>query len=105
MEDLNIDSIVSERRRKVKGYSHEDKLEDSNDLNPIKTEVRTRKQQPEPELRWAIKDMDRRIKHEDFRDRFPSETSEEIESRTEASFKKALRSFTRSYTRSIKLVK
>ena len=113
MKDSNIDKIVTQTQRSVKGYSQEDKLDldDSNDLNWVSNflsapkKERVLNQQPEPELRWAVREMDRRITEQDFRERFPSPSVEEAERRTEDSFKKALRSFTQSYTRSLKLVK
>jgi hypothetical protein len=113
MKDSNIDKIVTQTQRSVKGFSQEDKLDldDSNDLNWVSNflsapkKERVLNQQPEPELRWAVREMDRRITEQDFRERFPVASSKETKSRTEGSFKKALRAFTRAYTRSLKLVK
>lgn len=114
MKDVDIEYIISKAQRRVKRYSDKDKKEfdeqDSNDLNWIEqflasdTSPKIRNTQPEPEMRWAIRDVDRRVAEQDFRERFPSETSEETESRTKKSFEKALRKIAQSYSRSLKLV-
>jgi hypothetical protein len=111
MEDQDIEDIITNTTRQVKGYCSKDKIiEDSNDLNWIESFLAkeshpVNNKQPEPSLRWAKREMSRRITDSDFRDRFSDTPSETSESRTEKSFKEALRKITLSYTRSLKLVK
>lgn len=114
---LNIDNIIADAQRRVKKESEKDREEFSNHLkdnsnhwlndwlaNPIEPSDLVAAPKPITVIQRAKKDMNRRLTHEDFRERFSDTLVEKTRPERQGWFEEMVSSTLRTYTKCYNMV-